>query len=101
MAHGTTSKSKLQAIEPIQAETQSQEKSPAAVESNPMKAAPANSSFVNRIKDPTIRWAVLCILLVVLIYCLWPRKEYVSIGHGLILDKRTGDVHRAADRLVK
>lgn len=96
-----TQKSKLQAIEPIPAETQSQEKSPAAVESNPMKAAPANSSFVDLIKDPAFRWTLLYILLAVLIYCLWPRGEYVSMGNSLILNKRTGDVHRVADRLVK
>lgn len=96
-----TSKSKLQAIEPIPAETQSQEKSPAAVESNPMKAAQANSSFVDLIKDPAFRWTLLYILLAVLIYCLWPRGEYVSMGNSLILNKRTGDVHRVADRLVK
>lgn len=96
-----TSKSKLQAIEPIPAETQSQEKSPAAVESNPMKAAPANSSFVDLIKDPAFRWTLLYILLAVLIYCLWPRGEYVSMGNSLILNKRTGEVHRTCDRLVK
>lgn len=101
VAHGTTSKSKLQAIEPIPEETQSQEKAPAAVESNPMKTPPANSSFFDLIKDPAFRWTVLYILLGVLIYCLWPRGEYVSMGNGLILNKRTGEVHRTCDRLVK
>ena len=96
-----TQKSKLQAIEPIPEKTQSQGKAPAAVESNPMKTAPANSSFVELIKDPDFRWTLLYILLAVLIYCIWPRAEYVSIGNGLILNKRTGEVHRAHDRLNK
>lgn len=95
VAPAPTSKSKLQAIEPIPAETQSQEKSPVA------KAAPTNSSFVDLINDPAFRWTLLYILLAVLIYCLWPRGEYVSMGNSLILNKRTGDVHRVADRLVK
>ena len=95
VAPAPTSKSKLQAIEPIPAETQSQEKSPVA------KAAPTNSSFVDLINDPAFRWTLLYILLAVLIYCLWPRGEYVSMGNSLILNKRTGEVHRACDRIKK
>ena len=60
-----------------------------------------NISLFELVKNPVFRWAVLCVLLALLIYCLWPRGEYVSIGHGLILDKRTGTVHRAADRLAR
>lgn len=98
--------SKLQAIKPIPEKekvstAQTPEKEPAATESNPMKTPPANSSFVDLIKDPAFRWTVLYILLGVLIYCLWPRGEYVSMGNSLILNKRSGEVHRACDRLVK
>lgn len=96
-----TSKSKLQAIEPIPEKTQSRENAPVAIEGNPMKTASTNSSFVELIKDPDFRWTLLYILLAVLIYCLWPRGEYVSMGNSLILNKRTGEVHRACDRIKK
>lgn len=99
-------KSKLQPIKPIPEKekistAQTPEKETATTECNPMKTPPANSSFADLIKDPAFRWALLYILLAVLIYCLWPRAEYVSIGHGLILNKRTGEVHRACDRIKK
>lgn len=101
-----TQKSKLQAIKPIsEKETvttaQSQVKEPVTVESKPMKPNLRNTSLLELVKDPAFRWAVLCVLLAVLIFCLWPRDEYVSMGHGLILNKRTGEVHRAYDRLNK
>lgn len=101
VAHSTTLKSKLQAIKPIPEETQSQEKAPVAVECNHLKTAPTNSSFADLIKDPAFHWTLLYILLAVLIYCLWPRGEYVSMGNSLILNKRTGEVHRACDRIKK
>ena len=102
-----SSKSKLQAIKPIQNEetvsaSQSQVKEEStAAERNPMKTTPTNSSLADLIKDPAFRWTVLYILLAVLIFCLWPRDEYVSMGHRLILNKRTGEVHRAYERLSK
>lgn len=106
VAHSTTSKSKLQAIKPIpENETVSTAqpwvKEPVTVESKPMKPNLKNTSLLEFVKDPAFRWAVLCVLLAVLIFCLWPRDEYVSMGHGLILNKRTGEVHRAYDRLNK
>lgn len=105
-SHDAKPMSKFQPIKPIpEKETVStaphQERESSAVECNPMKTTSTNSSFVNRIKDPAFRWALLYILLAVLIYCLWPRAEYVSIGHGLILNKRTGEVHQACDRIKK
>lgn len=66
-----------------------------------MKSIFQNMSLPDLVKDPVFRWAVLCVLLAVLIFCLWPRNEYVSMGHGLILNKRTGEVHRACDRIKK
>ena len=105
VAHSTTSKSKLQAIKPIaEKETASaalESDRLSDVECNHMKTAPTNSSFADLIKDPAFRWTLLYILLAVLIYCLWPRGEYVSMGNGLILNKRTGEVHRACDRIKK
>ena len=105
VAHSTTLKSKLQAIKPI---TEKETASAALesdrlsdVECNHMKTAPTNSSFADLIKDPSFRWTLLYILLAVLIYCLWPRGEYVSMGNSLILNKRTGEVHRACDRIKK
>ena len=68
---------------------------------NLMNDTSKNISLLERIKDPAFRWTVLYILLALLIYCLWPRDEYASMGHGLILNKRTGEVHRAYDRLGK
>ena len=104
-SHNQKSMSKLQAIKPI---TEKETASAALgndrlsdVECNPMKTAPTNSSFADLIKDPAFRWTLLYILLAVLIYCLWPRGEYVSMGNGLILNKRTGEVHRACDRIKK
>ena len=99
-------KSKLQPIKPIPEKekistAQTSEKETATTECNPMKTPPVNSSFFDLIKDPAFRWTVLYILLGVLIYCLWPRGEYVSMGNSLILNKRTGEVHRTCDRLVK
>ena len=64
-----------------------------------MKPIFQNISLPDLVKNPVFRWAVLCVLLAVLIFCLWPRNEYVPRGHGLILNKRTGEVHRAYDRL--
>lgn len=66
-----------------------------------MNSTIPNTSLRALVKDPVFRWAVLCVLLAVLIFCLWPRNEYVSMGHGLILNKRTGEVHRACDRIKK
>jgi len=66
-----------------------------------MKSLLQNNSLLDLVKNPVFRWAVLCVLLAVLIFCLWPRNEYVSMGNSLILNKRTGEVHRACDRIKK
>ena len=104
-SHNQKSMSKLQAIKPIaEKETASaalESDRLSDVECNHMKTAPTNSSFADLIKDPSFRWTLLYILLAVLIYCLWPRGEYVSMGNSLILNKRTGEVHRACDRIKK
>ena len=50
--------------------------------------------------NPIFRWAVVCALLILIAYLIGSSSLYVSMGHGLILDKRTGDVHRAYDRIV-
>lgn len=66
-----------------------------------MKSSFQNIPLRGLILNPVFRWTVLYILLAVLIFCLWPRDEYVSMGRGLILNKRTGEVHRACDRIKK
>lgn len=97
-AHNTNPKSKLQAIKPIlDAKPLSTSNEPVTTPMNDT----SNISLLERIKDPAFRWTVLYILLALLIYCLWPRDEYASMGQGLILNKRTGEVHRAYDRLGK
>ena len=93
----TNTMSKMQKIEPI-TEVKSIPEKQELEKPNTMNE---NISILDLAKDPIFRWAVLCILLVVLIYCLWPRGEYVSMGNSLILNKRTGEVHRACDRIKK
>ena len=51
------------------------------------------------LKAPYIFWSITIIILAIIAYGVWGKDRFKPVNRAMILDTRTGEVFRAADRI--